>query len=327
MTLLTVEDLTIEFPRPGGRSGGTTRPVRGVTLTVEPGQTLGVVGETGCGKTLTGLAVLGLLPPAAQARGSIRLDGRELLGAPPSQLRAVRGSAIAMVFQNPATAFDPVRPLRIQFERVIRRHRGGSREQARARAVKLLAEVELHDTDRVLGSYPHQLSGGMLQRAMIALALSCDPRLIIADEATSALDVTVAQQVRRLLLRLQHAHGFGVLFVTHNLGEARDLCDRVAVLYAGEVVETGPVEDVFTAPAHPYTKALLAAVPTVDDDGAPLASLPGEVPADVLAVTGCVFANRCPQVEDLCRSTPPAARTLHGGRSALCHFADPEVAA
>ncbi|MEV6012868.1 ABC transporter ATP-binding protein [Streptomyces sp. NPDC051976] len=327
MTLLTVEDLTIEFPRPGGRSGGATRPVRGVTLTVEPGQTLGVVGETGCGKTLTGLAVLGLLPPAALARGSIRLDGRELLGAPPSQLRAVRGAAIAMVFQNPATAFDPVRTLRTQFERVIRRHRGGSREQARARAAKLLAEVELHDTDRVLGSYPHQLSGGMLQRAMIALALSCEPRLIIADEATSALDVTVAQQVRRLLLRLQHTHGFGVLFITHNLGEARDLCDRVAVLYAGEVVETGPVEDVFTAPAHPYTKALLAAVPTVDDDGAPLASLPGEVPADVLAVTGCVFANRCPRAAAQCRSTPPAARTLPGGRSALCHFADPEVAA
>lgn len=320
MSLLAINELSIEIRR-GGR---ITRPVRGISLTVASGEIVGVVGETGCGKTLTGLSVLGLLPDGARPSGSVRLCGQEVIGARPSRLRDLRGNRVAMVFQNPGTAFDPVRTIGDQFSRVIRTHRGGSRAAARQRAGALLRDVELLDTGRVLRSYPHQLSGGMLQRAMIALALSCEPRLIIADEATSALDVTVAQQVRRLLLRLRDAHGFGVLFVTHNLAEAYDLCDRVYILYAGQVAETGPTAQVFDAPAHPYTRALLDALPRPDRVGAQLAALPGAVPANVLAVTGCVFANRCPDAAEICGHTPPSPVRVSAGRTAACHFADGE---
>lgn len=323
MSLLTIDGLSIEIRR----HGHTTRPVRDVTLTVAAGETVGVVGETGCGKTLTGLSVLGLLPAGARATGSIRLERRELIGLPETRLREIRGGLVAMVFQNPGTAFDPVRTIGAQFERVIRRHRRCSAVLARRRAEELLTEVELAGTDRVLRSYPHQLSGGMLQRAMIALALSCQPRLIIFDEATSALDVTVAQQVRRLLLRLQAQHGFGTLFITHNLAEAYDLCDRVGVLYAGEVAETGPVEQVFTRPAHPYTQALLAALPRPENAGAPLTSLLGSVPANILDVTGCVFANRCPQAAEICHDQRPSFADVGAGHTAACHFAGSEVPA
>jgi oligopeptide/dipeptide ABC transporter ATP-binding protein len=317
MTLLEIENLGIEIRR----DGRTTHPVRGISLTVAPGETVGVVGETGCGKTLTGLSVLGLLPPGARATGSIRLERRELLGLPETRLREIRGGLVAMVFQNPGTAFDPVRTIGAQFERIIRRHRRCSAVLARRRAEELLTEVELADTDRVLRSYPHQLSGGMLQRAMIALALSCQPRLIICDEATSALDVTVAQQVRRLLLRLQEQHGFGTLFITHNLAEAYDLCDRVTVLYAGEVAETGPVERVFGSPLHPYTKALLAALPRPENAGEPLTALLGSVPANILDVRGCVFANRCPQVVAVCDDGRPSFVDVGSAHAAACHFA------
>lgn len=225
-----------------------------------------------------------------------------------------------MVFQNPGTAFDPVRTIGAQFQRVIRTHRRCTRAEAQLLAERLLEDVELGV--RVLASYPHQLSGGMLQRAMIALALSCEPRLVIADEATSALDVTVAQQVRRLLLRLQDEHGFGVLFITHNLAEAYDLCDRMYVLYAGQVAESGPTAAVFEQPAHPYTRALLGALPRADRVGAALTALGGSVPADVTHLSGCAFAARCAEAADVCRNTAPITTVLAEERSVACHLID-----
>ncbi|GII97361.1 ABC transporter ATP-binding protein [Sinosporangium siamense] len=298
-TLLSVEDLEISI--------GNGRPVRGVSLRVGPGEIVGVVGETGCGKTLTGLAVLGLLPPGAHASGRVVLGGRDLLG---QDRRAIRGREVTMVFQNPGTAFDPVTTIGGQFVRVLRAHTGCTRKAAYARAAELLTSVEL--PDRVLNAYPHQLSGGMLQRCMIALALSCEPSLVIADEATTALDVTVARQILRLLLQLQREHGFGVMFVTHNLAEARDICDRVYVLYAGRVVEEGTASAVLDGPRHPYTRALLGALPRLDAPRGRLDSIPGSV---THADQGCSFADRCTDVRDLCRTELPAARD-----GVACHF-------
>jgi peptide/nickel transport system ATP-binding protein len=270
--VLSIEGLAVEI---SGR-GGVTHAIRDVSLRVNVAEIVGVVGETGSGKTMTGMAVLGLLPAGASVRGTIELDGRDLL-ARPGAARRIRGSEVAMIFQNPGSAFNPVNTIGEQFVRVIRTHRGGSHKAAAREAARLLTEVELPDAARVLRSYPHQLSGGMLQRAMIALALSCQPRLIIADEATTALDVTVARQIMRLLLRLQRAHRFGVLFISHNLAEARDVCDRVYVLNDGRVVEHGPVERVFGQPEHPYTRTLLSALSgdggTADRAGAPTAPM------------------------------------------------------
>lgn len=255
--VLSICELAVDI---AGR-GGVTHAIRDVSLHVNPDEIVGVVGETGSGKTLTGLAVLGLLPAGAAVRGQIVLAGRDLTGEP-AAVRRVRGTEVAMIFQHPGSSFNPVNTIGDQLLRVIRTHRGGSRRAARRLACELLTEVELVDTARILRAYPHQLSGGMLQRAMIALALSCEPRLLIADEATTALDVTVARQIMRLLLRLQRRRRFGVLFISHNLAEASDVCDRIYVLNTGEVVEHGPVAQVFTHPRHPYTRALLDAVPT-----------------------------------------------------------------
>jgi peptide/nickel transport system ATP-binding protein len=312
--VLEIRDLAIVI--------GETRPVREVSLSVAAGEVVGLVGETGCGKTLTGLSVLGLLPGGARASGSVLLDGVEMLALPERRRRPLRGTAVAMVFQNPGTSFDPVRTVGAQFERVVRTHRACTRAQARELAAGLLRDCELRDPDRVLRAYPHQLSGGMLQRAMIALALACEPRIIIADEATSALDVSVARSIRRLLLRLQRARGFGVLFVTHNLAEAYDLCERVYVLYAGQVVEHGPTEAVFDHPAHPYTRALLAALPRVDRRGGPLPAIRGTVPQRLAQVHGCVFAGRCPIVSPpLCTTRAPALVPAGTAQHAACHFA------
>ncbi|MFF5233362.1 ABC transporter ATP-binding protein [Dactylosporangium sp. NPDC000521] len=299
---------------------GQARPVREISLTVAAGEVVGLVGETGCGKTLTGLSVLGLLPPGSRATGTVRLAGRDVLTMREAERRQLRGGAAAMVFQNPGTSFDPVRTVGAQFVRVLRAHHPGSARAAGQLALSLLRDVELHDPERIFAAYPHQLSGGMLQRAMFALALSCRPSLIIADEATSALDVSVARSIRRLLLRLQAEHGFGVLFVTHNLAEAYDVCDRISVLYAGQVVEHGPTEAVFSAPAHPYTRALLAALPKPDARGGTLAAIEGSVPQRVIDVRGCAFANRCPIAVPRCVEEAPPAVTPTAGSTAACHF-------
>jgi len=320
--LLAVRDLAVSFVTPDG----TTTGLDGVSVDVGQGEIVGLVGETGCGKTLTGLAILGLLPRSARVtRGSITLDGRELLGLADAELRRLRGSSVAMVFQNPASAFNPVFTIGAQMRHVLAAHERLPKTAADARIRETLAEVGLPEADRILRAYPHQLSGGMLQRAMIAGALLCRPRLLIADEPTTALDVTIEAQILRLIRRLQESRGFSVLFITHDLGVIRTVSDRVVVLYAGRVAESAATEALFGRPAHPYTGGLMAAVPRSSARREALASIPGSVPADVGAIAGCAFAERCPVAIERCRAELPEARDLGGGHHAACHLAGQEA--
>lgn len=302
--LVEIRDLEVDFV---SRGTVTNRPIRGVTLSLAAGEVLGVVGETGCGKTLMGLAVLGMLPRGAVSRGSVAIDGR------PQSARdawAVRGDVVSIVFQNPGTAFNPVFTIGQQMGDVVARHLGLRRAAARERVLTYLRLVRLPDPDRVADSYPHQLSGGMLQRAMIAMALLCEPKVLILDEPTTALDVTVAKQILDLVLQLRDELGIGVLLITHNLGVVSETCDRIAVLYAGRVVELGETADVLAAPSHPYTRGLLGALPGRHTPDTPLEAIRGSVPPNLLAVTGCAFADRCRMAVDACRTTDPA---LEGG--------------
>ncbi|REJ04231.1 ABC transporter ATP-binding protein [Microbacterium bovistercoris] len=310
--LLRVDDLEIAFAERGRL---TNRPVRGISFTIAPGEVLGIVGETGCGKSLTGLAVLGMLPAGAQPSGRILLDGDEQDFARPS---AARGDAVSIVFQNPGTAFNPVFTLGAQLRAVLVRHRRTSRAKARERILEYLGLVGLPDPDRVFESYPHELSGGMLQRVMIAMALICEPRLLILDEPTTALDVTIARQILQLVLSLRDRFGFGVLLITHNLGIVQEVCDTVAVLYAGRVIESGPATEVLLRPAHPYTRGLLGALPSRHPSGEPLDAIRGSVPANLLGMSGCAFADRCPRVQDRCRATDPSLEPVGSLHEAAC---------
>ncbi|GAA3737977.1 ABC transporter ATP-binding protein [Leifsonia bigeumensis] len=311
--LLVVDDLTVTFLE---RGKPKNRPLRGISLTIGEGEILGVVGETGCGKTLTGLAVLGLLPQGAQPNGRIVLDGVEQDFTKPSA--DTRGRIVSLVFQNPGTAFNPVFTIGAQMRDVIRRHRGLRRGEAREHILHYLAEVGLPDPDRVYRSFPHELSGGMLQRAMIAMALLCEPRLLVLDEPTTALDVTIAKQILQLIRRLRDQFGFGVLFITHNLGVVNELCDRLAVLYAGRVVESGPTAEVLQDPQHPYTRGLLNALPSRQTPGSPLEAIPGAVPGNLLAVTACAFADRCRYAIAACREIDPLLEELSAGHGVAC---------
>jgi oligopeptide/dipeptide ABC transporter ATP-binding protein len=302
---------------------GTTTGLDGVSLDVGEGEIVGLVGETGCGKTITGLSVLGLLPRTARiTRGSIELDGRNLVGLPESDLRRVRGGDVGMVFQNPSSAFNPVFTIGAQMRMVLGAHERLSQSVASARIRDMLTEVGLPEPDRVLRSYPHQLSGGMLQRAMIASALLCRPRLLIADEPTTALDVTIEAQILRLIRGLQESRGFSVLFITHDLGVVRSVSDRVVVLYAGRVAEAAATAALFERPSHPYTRGLIAAAPHPAARREALASIPGHVPADVGIVPGCAFADRCALAFDRCATERPALRDVGAGHLAACHLAE-----
>jgi peptide/nickel transport system ATP-binding protein len=301
--LLAVRDLTVHFAAERGR----VRAVAGVSFNLGSGETLGLVGESGCGKTVTAMSILRLLPsPPAMVTGEIRFQGEDLHGAPDSRMRQIRGNRIAMVFQEPMTALNPVLPIGEQVAEALRLHRGFSHAQAWREAGAALARVGFPDAGHRLGQYPHQLSGGLRQRTLMAMALACGPELLIADEPTTALDVTIQAQILALLARLKEELGLAVLFITHNLGIVAQTADRVAVMYAGLIVEQAPTGELFGHPAHPYTQGLLHSVPRLDfrrPPGEILSAIQGHLPAE--PPPGCLFRDRCPLAHGRCLEEPP----------------------
>ena len=330
--LLTIDKLSIAFPA-GDRWADV---VRDASLSVGAGEVVGLVGESGSGKTMTALAVLKLVPePGRITAGSVKLyprpdaPGVELLTLPERELRRVRGGSIGMVFQEPAAALDPVFTVGYQLVETIRAHRSTSRAAARRRAEELLALVAVPEPRRRLDSYPHQLSGGQRQRVMIALALAAEPKLLLADEPTTALDVTLQAQVLELLLSLRERLGLGILLVTHDLAVVASTCDRVVVMYCGEVVEEAPTEALFARPAHPYSRGLLAAVPRLGHPAprGKLPAIPGQVPDPRLRPPGCAFHPRCPYVMPICRDRHPPLYAVGDNVTARCFLHDPAVMA
>lgn len=318
--LLRVRDLGVSFAGPHGEQ---LRAVDGVSFDLAAGEALGLVGESGCGKSLTALSLVRLVdePPARTAPGSsVRYRGEELVGAPPSRLRRVRGAEIGFVFQEPMTSLNPVLRIDEQIAEAVRVHDGLSGAAARARACELLEMVRIPDAALQMGAYPHQLSGGMRQRVMIAIALACRPHILIADEPTTALDVTVQFQILGLLRELCDRLDMAMLFITHDLGVVAQLVDRVAVMYAGRLVETAAVETLFDNPAHPYTSGLMACMPAPGHRTRRLTTIPGQAPQPGSISSGCAFAPRCPDVRDICRVDPLARATITEGHEALCKF-------
>jgi peptide/nickel transport system ATP-binding protein len=313
--LLEIEKLKVSFH---GDRGRTTHAVDCVDLTVRGGQTLGLVGESGCGKSVTALAIMGLLPKSsAEISGRIRFDRANLLELSDRELRDIRGDRLAMIFQEPMTSLNPVYSIGEQIAETLIRHRGLSRQNARARAIDLLRLVKIPSPEQRVDDYPHRLSGGMRQRAMIALALACDPKLLIADEPTTALDVTIQAQILDLMRELKSSTGAAIILITHDLGVVAEVCDEVAVMYAGEIVERAPVDVLFAAPQHPYTIGLLGSIPRLDWSADELATIDGTVPNMATLPAGCRFAPRCPFVREICTRAPPPIVPIgpnHGSR-------------
>ncbi len=314
--LLTVEDLHTHF----FTAEGTVRAVDGVSFSIAPGETLGIVGESGCGKSVTALSILRLLPRkgARIIAGHIRFEGRDLVPLTEPEMREIRGNRIAMIFQEPMTSLNPVHTIGSQIAEAVRIHQKLSRSAARARAAETLRLVRIPDAPRRLADYPHQFSGGMRQRAMIAMALACNPKLLIADEPTTALDVTIQAQILRLMLELKERIGAAVMLITHDLGVVAETCQRVIVMYAGRTVEEAPVLELFDRPAHPYTRGLLASIPHRASGCRRLAEIPGVVPSLREPITGCAFAPRCPMAIDRCRIAAPPMQNLADGHRAAC---------
>ncbi len=317
--ILSIDDLHIQF----ATRRGALRAVNGISLDIMPGEIFGIVGETGCGKSITGLSVMQLLPETATVTGRITFDGRDILSQSEGQMRRIRGREIAMIFQDPTTSLNPVFTVGQQMERVIRTQLKLSKKAARQKTEEMLTAVGLPDVTRIRKNYPHQLSGGMKQRAMIAMALSCNPKLLIADEPTTALDVTIQAQILELLKELRDQFGIAIMFITHNLGVVAQLCDRMAVLYAGRVAETGRAETIFTEPRHPYTKGLLAAVPRPGSKGADLTAIPGNVPANPGEIAGCAFASRCAYVMERCQGERPSLIQIDADHQSACFLDQP----
>jgi peptide/nickel transport system ATP-binding protein len=298
---------------------GPARSVDGVSYTVRAGQTLGVVGESGCGKSVTALSIMRLLPsPPARISGAVRLRGTDLLQLDERAMRQIRGNRISMIFQEPMTSLNPVLTIGRQIAETVQVHQQAGRAQAWARAVEMLRVVQIPEPERRVAEYPHQLSGGMRQRVMIALALACNPEVLIADEPTTALDVTIQAQILALIRRLQQELGMGVVMITHDLGVVAESCDRVVVMYAGRKVEEAEVVDLFDRPLHPYTRALMASMPAMNSSRARLTEIPGLVPSPQAARRGCAFAPRCAHANARCLAEVPGLSAQGAGHVVAC---------
>ncbi len=326
--LLEVENLQTHF----GTPDGVVRAVEGLSFHIEAGETVAIVGESGCGKSVTSMSILRLIQePPGKIAGSIRFEGRELLRASDQEMRELRGNAISMIFQEPMTSLNPVLTVGRQIGETVRLHQGLNARQAEAKAVEMLTLVGIPAPERRVREYPHQLSGGMRQRVIIAMALACNPRLLIADEPTTALDVTIQAQILDLMRDLKTRLGSAIMLITHDLGVVAEMAQRVVVMYAGRKVEEASVDDIFARPMHPYTRGLLGAVPklgsSLDAGGrGKLAEIGGLVPSLRRPIVGCAFAGRCPMVTELCRKVAPAIEPKAPGHSVACHYAGEKVA-
>ncbi|OYU88495.1 MAG: methionine ABC transporter ATP-binding protein [Bradyrhizobiaceae bacterium PARB1] len=318
--VLSVRDLRVEF----ASRRGTLHAINGVSFDIARGEVLGVVGESGAGKSVTGLAAIGLIdPPGRISGGEIRLSGLRIDNLPPGEMRRIRGKRIAMIFQDPLTSLDPLYRIGDQLVETIRTHLNMNETQARKRAIDLLAEVGIPAPDKRIDAYPHEFSGGMRQRVVIALAIAAEPELIIADEPTTALDVSVQAQIIALIKRLGRDHGTAVMLVTHDMGVIAETSDRVAVMYSGRIAEIGPVRDVVQHPLHPYAKGLMGAIPTLTGDASQrLVQIPGSMPRLSAIPQGCAFHPRCSFAFDRCRVERPEPIEI-GTQQVACHLHDP----
>jgi peptide/nickel transport system ATP-binding protein len=329
MALLEVENLQTHFRTPNG----VNRAVDGVSFHVAEGETLAIVGESGCGKSVTAMSILRLVPePPGKVAGAIRFEGRDLMTLDDRAMRGIRGNDISMIFQEPMTSLNPVLSIGRQLGETLRLHRGLDARATQARTIEMLNLVGIAEPARRLREYPHQMSGGMRQRVMIAMALACNPKLLIADEPTTALDVTIQAQILDLMAELKRRVGAAIVLITHDLGVVAEVAERVMVMYAGRKVEEAPVAALFRAPRHPYTQGLLGAVPKLGSslagDETRLAEIPGTVPSLKQRIVGCVFAGRCAYATELCRRVAPALELKAPGHLAACHYASvDEVAA
>ena len=316
MSLIEVKDLGVQFQT----SDGLVYAVNGINFALDAGQTLGIVGESGSGKSQSVLAMMGLLAKNGRASGQALYAGQDLLAMAPAQLNRIRGNRVAMIFQDPMTSLNPYLTVERQMTEVLQFHKGLDRGAARRRSVELLDAVKIPDAARRIMMYPHEFSGGMRQRVMIAMALLCEPEVLIADEPTTALDVTVQAQILGLLRELQRDFGTAIVLITHDLGVVAGLCDEVMVLYGGRVMEQGSAQDIFYQPSHPYTVGLLGAIPRLDRDEAELVAIPGAPPNMARLPTGCPFSERCPLADANCRSTMPGLQVQLGSPALrACH--------
>ncbi|MGE1102251.1 ABC transporter ATP-binding protein [Peribacillus simplex] len=312
--ILEVKNLKTKFKT----DNGTVAVVDGVDFAIKPGETLGVVGESGCGKSVTSLSVMRLLPSNASNEGSITFQGKELLSLPEKQMQQVRGNDIAMIFQEPMTSLNPLHTVGKQIEEAVILHMNISKHDAKERAIKMLNAVGMPRAEEVYGEYPHQLSGGMRQRVMIAMAMACDPKLIIADEPTTALDVTIQAQILDLMKDLKDKTGTSIMLITHDLGVVAEMCDRVIVMYAGQVVEEADVQTLFENPKHPYTMGLMDSIPSFEDEKEYLNTIPGSVPLPYEMPKGCRFAPRCNSAKKICHQQAPKLMEIKNQHKCRC---------